>query len=116
MPDFLLEHLLGLRDAQKADRALLERYLQNASPGGVGFLLRHWPKGPFAVSAPVLQDLLSREDERVLVPLLSTMKQHSFLCPAWILDRLQALSSHPSIAVRVWAKALLSGPVRAFSK
>jgi curved DNA-binding protein CbpA len=107
MPDFLLACLLNLNDARKTDRALLGRYLQNANPDGVSFLLRHWPKGPFAASAPVLQNLLSREDENILVPLLSMMKRHSFPCPVWSLDRLSALSSHPSAAVRVWAKALL---------
>jgi hypothetical protein len=108
MPDFLLAYLLNLYGAQKTDRALMERYLQNADSGRAGFLLRHWTKASFAVSMPVLQNLLSREDEAVLVPLLSAMKQHSFPCPAWSLDRLQTLSAHPSAAVRVWAKALFS--------
>jgi hypothetical protein len=109
MPDFFLACLLNLNDAQKTDRALLGRYLQNANPAGVSFLLRHWPKGPFIVSMPVLQNLLSHEDESILVPLLSMMKRHSFSCPVWSLDRLRALSSsHPSAAVRVWAKALLT--------
>jgi hypothetical protein len=107
MPDFLLASLLNLYDAQKTNRPLMERYLQNAAPGGAGFLLRHWPKGPLISSVPVLQNLLSRDDESVLIPLLSMMKQHSFLCPAWGLDRLKDLASHPSLAVRVWAKALL---------
>jgi hypothetical protein len=108
MPDFLLASLLNLYETQKTDRALLERYLQNAAPGGAGFLLRRWPKGPFILSVPLLQNLLSLEDESVLLPLLSTMKQRSFLCPAWSLERLEALAAlHPSVAVRVWAKALL---------
>jgi curved DNA-binding protein CbpA len=108
MPDFFLACLLNLNDAQKTDRALLGLYLQNANPDGVSFLLRHWPQGPFVASMPVLQNLLSREDEKILVPLLSMMKRHSFSCPVWSLDRLSALStSHPSAAVRVWAKALL---------
>jgi hypothetical protein len=108
IPDFLLAYLLNLYGAQKTDRALMERYLQNADSGRAGFLLRHWIKGSFAVSMPVLQNLLARDDEAVLVPLLSAMKQHSFPCPAWSLDRLKTLSAHPSAAVRVWAKALLS--------
>jgi hypothetical protein len=54
-----------------------------------------------------VQNLLSHEDEGVLVPLLSMMKRHSS-CPPRSLDRLKTLSAHPSAAVRVWAKALLS--------
>jgi hypothetical protein len=69
--------------------------------------LRHWPQGPF-FSAPTLRHLLSQEDERVLVPLLRMMKQRSVPCPSWGLERLTAQLSHPNMAVRVWAKALLS--------
>ncbi|MDR2176053.1 MAG: DnaJ domain-containing protein [Synergistaceae bacterium] len=112
MPDFLMGYLLDLYGAQKTDqkidRTLMELYLQNANPGGAGFLLRHWPKGSTAVSAAVLHNLLSREDECVLVPLLNMMKRHSFPCSPRSLERLKTLSVHPSTAVRVWAKTLLS--------
>jgi curved DNA-binding protein CbpA len=106
MPNSLLVHLLRLQSTSPLDRELLELYLQKATPSGIALILRYWPKGPF-VSAPVLRDLLSHKSEVVLVPLLSAMKQRSVPCPEWGRQYLAAHLSHPSVAVRVWAKALL---------
>jgi hypothetical protein len=108
MPDFFLLFLLNPREAQDEDRPLLERYLRKASPRGAVSLLRAWPKGKF-LSAPVLEELLSREDEKILVPLLIAMKQRSLQNPpavysAGVAARLEALSEHPDAAVRVWAR------------
>lgn len=106
LPDFLLTHLLGLRTSQEPNIEILERYIQTANSTGAAIILRHWPKGGF-VSAATLRLLLSREDEIVLIPLLSTMKQRSVPCPPWGYEHLRRLSSHSNVAVRVWAKALL---------
>jgi hypothetical protein len=106
MPDALLIHLLCLQNPRPLDREILERYLQKAAPTGVASILRYWPQGPF-LSVSVLRDLLSRESEVVLVPLLSTMKQRSIPCPEWGREQLNAHLSHPNVAVRIWAKALL---------
>jgi hypothetical protein len=108
MPDILLTHLLRLQSPEPLDREILERYLQKAAPTGVALILRYWPQGPF-VSAPVLRDLLPHESEVVLVPLLSSMKQRSVPCPEWGRKHLNAHLSHPNVAVRIWAKALLPG-------
>ena len=106
LPDFLLTHLLGLRTSQEPDVEILERYIQTASATGAAIILRHWPKGSF-VSPATLRLLLSREDEVVLIPLLSAMKQRSVPCPPWGCEHLKRLSAHSNVAVRVWAKALL---------
>ncbi|MDR1875913.1 MAG: J domain-containing protein [Synergistaceae bacterium] len=103
----LLIWLLRLRGPEPADRELLERYIRNASADGIALILKYWPQGPF-ISPMLLRSLLSCEDETVLVPLLSLMKQRSILCPPWGQGRLNALVSHPNVTVRVWAKALLS--------
>lgn len=106
IPDHLLIFLLHLRSARAVDRELRERYVRNARPGGVALILRHWPEGAF-LSAATLRILLSREEEAVLIPLLSAMKQRAVLCPAWGYERLKSLLTHSNVAVRVWAKALL---------
>jgi hypothetical protein len=108
IPDALLLHLLRLQSPPPLDREILERYLQKAAPAGIALILRYWPQGPF-VSNPVLRALLAHESEVVLVPLLSAMKHRSVPCLEWERDRLNAHLSHPSVAVRIWAKALLSG-------
>jgi hypothetical protein len=106
MPDALLLHVLRLQSASPLDRELLEQYLRKATPSGIASILRYWPQGPF-VSASVLRDLLSHKSEVVLVPLLSAMKQRSIPCPEWGRQQLTAHLSHPNVAVRIWAKALL---------
>jgi curved DNA-binding protein CbpA len=111
MPDAMLIYLLniyglGLTTPSDADRSLWERCLLNAGPNAAAIIIRHWPKGK-EMSAPVLQNLLSCNDEMVLVPLLGILKQRSFVCPPWGRERLTALSSHDNLAVRTWAKALL---------
>ncbi|MDR2179766.1 MAG: DnaJ domain-containing protein [Synergistaceae bacterium] len=108
LPDSLLMHLLRLQNSsQTLDRELMERYLQKASPTGIALILRYWPQETF-VSSSVLLDLLSRKSEVVLVPLLSIMKQRSVPCPEGGREYLTAHLSHPNVAVRIWAKALLS--------
>jgi len=104
MPDSLLSHLLRLYSSP--DRELLESYLGHANASGMALILRRWPQGSF-VSEPTLCRLISHEDEAVLVTILSAMKQRSEPCPKGGLERLNSYLSHPNVAVRVWAKALL---------
>ena len=106
MPDALLTYLLQLYNSHAADRETLELYLCHAGASGVALILRRWPKGNF-ISEPTLRRLISHEDESVLVTILSAMKQRSVPCPKDGLKRMNALLSHPNMAVRVWAKALL---------
>ena len=110
MPDSLLTHLLQLY-SKTADRELLENYLNHAGACGISLILRRWPKGAF-ISEPTLYRLMSHDDESVLVTLFSAMKQRSIPCPKSGLERLNAHLSHPNIAVRVWAKALLSVEIK----
>ncbi|MDR1730487.1 MAG: DnaJ domain-containing protein [Synergistaceae bacterium] len=108
LPDSLLIFLLHLRGPGSVSRELLERYVRNASAGGVVLILRYWPSAPFPFISPeTLRVLLAREDEAVLVPLLATLKQRAVPCLPWGEERLKSLLSHPGVAVRVWAKSLL---------
>ena len=111
MPDALISHLLRLYDSHAADRELLETYLSHAGASGIALILRKWPHGTF-VSESTLRRLISHEDESVLVAVLSTMKQRSVPCPESALGRLSTHLSHPNVAVRVWAKALLPASKR----
>jgi len=106
MPDSLISHLLQLYNTHSADRELLETYLKHAGASAVALILRRWPLGAF-VSEPTLLRLLSHESESVLLSVFSAMKQRSVPCPEGGLARLNACLSHPSTAVRIWAKALL---------
>ena len=106
MPDALLSYLLQLHNPHAADRELLETYLARAGAGGVALILRRWPRGAF-VSEPTLCRLISREDESVLVTTFGAMKQRSVPCPKSGLKLLTSYLSHPNVAVRIWAKALL---------
>jgi len=106
MPDVLLSYLLQLYSSQTADREILELYLCHAGAKGVALIIRQWPKGVF-ISEPTLRRLVSKDDESVLVTILSFMKQRSVPYPKDGLTRLNALLSHPNMSVRVWAKALV---------
>ena len=105
LPDFLVAVLLELRITERPDTGLLERYLRQASPGGAALILRYWPKGS-SPSESTLRHLLDQDDERVLAPLLSAMKQRFPAAALRFRDRLDALSEHPDPAVRVWSRAL----------
>ncbi|GHS98086.1 molecular chaperone DnaJ [Synergistales bacterium] len=105
MPDFFLVWLLNMRETMFMDYATLERYIQKASPHGAASMLRIWPKGRF-LSVRVLEELLSREDEGYLTPLLSAMKQRGVPCPISCRARLSALLEHPNSVVRVYARSL----------
>ena len=112
IPDSFLPYLLYLhtrnhKNPPAADHELLELYLRHAGASGIILILRRWPQGAF-VSEPTLCRLISHEDESVLAAVLNAMKQRSVPCPESALERMNALLSHPSMVVRVWAKALLS--------
>ena len=107
LPDFLIAAMLGLRTEARPDPNLMDRYLAQAGPGAAVLLLRYWPEGR-PPSDPTLRNLLDREDERVLVSLLCVMKQRFPMAALRFRDRLDALSEHPSPAVRVWSRALLA--------
>jgi hypothetical protein len=106
MPDSLLSHLLRLHNPRAADREILETYLCHAGASGAAIIARRWPRGKF-ISESNLRRLISHEDESVLVTILSAMKQRSIPCPKSSVERMNAHLSHPNIAIRVWAKALL---------
>ncbi len=106
MPDPLLSALLGLRTGLEPDLGLMDRYLGQAKAGGAALLLRYWPGVP--PSDKVLLRLLTQDDERVLIPLLCAMKQRFPTAARQFHEQLEALLEHPSSAVRVWSRALLT--------
>ena len=110
MPNTLISHLLQLYNTSAADRELMELYLNHAGASGIALILRRWPLGTF-VSEPTLLHLISHENESVLLSIFSAMKQRSVSCPEGGLERLNACLSHPNMAVRIWAKALLPAAV-----
>ena len=107
LPDFLISALLGLRITERPDTGLLEHYLSQANPGGATLILRYWPQGR-PPSESTLRHLLDQDDERVLAPLLSAMKQRFPSAALRFRERIGALAEHPSPAVRVWSRALLA--------
>lgn len=85
------------------DIDLMEKFLLFVSPENVSVILRRWPNGKI-INSGVIRHLLSSDDEKILVPLLSTAK---IKFPGALLPhkrRLAALETHPSAAVRAWAK------------
>ncbi len=85
------------------DIDLMEKFLLFASPDNIAIILRRWPSGK-SISSSVIRHLLNSDDEKILVPLLSVAKMKF---PGVLLAhkrRLAALESHPSAAVRAWAK------------
>ena len=110
LPPHLVSHLLRLHRPQEVDRSLADRYLQNANPEAAALILRQWPAGS-QPSASAIRRLLHQEDEVFLVLLLGTMKQREIPLPAGCAERLKCLASHANVAIRVWAKALLSRPL-----
>ena len=108
IPNSLLSFLLQLQSPPTTtERDVWEQYLPKAGATGAAMILRRWPHG-LPMPEHVLRQLLSREEEAVLVPLFCAMKQRSIPCPTWSRNLLNASLSHPSVAVRVWAKNLLS--------
>ena len=109
LPNSLISCLLGLRSPDsRADPALMERYLMAAGAEGVALILRYWPPG-IVPGDGTLRRLLDSEEEEVLSPVLSAMKQGFPEAAARFRGRLEALAHHPAAAVRVWSRALLSG-------
>ncbi|MBR1672224.1 MAG: DnaJ domain-containing protein [Fretibacterium sp.] len=107
-PNALLTSLLDLRQqGGTVDPALMERYLSSAAPAGIALILRHWPAGQSPADA-TLRHLLESDDSQVLVPVLSAMKQHFPKAASRHKKRLSELQKHPTPAVRVWGRALLS--------
>ena len=86
---------------------LMDRYLEQAKAGGAALLLRYWPEC-VSPSDKVLLRLLNQDDEHVLVPLLCAMKQRFPTAAHRFHEHLEALCEHPSPAVRVWSRALLT--------
>lgn len=106
LPDPLIVSLLDLQRSKTLDPSSLERYLSAARPSSVPVLLRHWPRGR-PIPDATLRRLLDEEDPRVLVPVLSLMKQDFPQAAARHRGRLTELQEHPASPVRVWSRALL---------
>ena len=88
------------------DSDVIESFLLHIKPEDFAAVLRRWPSGKI-MNSNIVRILLETDDARVLVPVLSLMKssfpQSASLCR----KRLSELESHPTAAVRAWAKKLV---------
>ena len=88
------------------DSDVIEGFLLHIKPEDFAAVLRRWPAGKI-MNSNIVRILLETDDARVLVPVLSLMKssfpQSASLCR----KRLSELESHPTAAVRAWAKKLV---------
>ncbi|MBR0202997.1 MAG: hypothetical protein IJQ56_01390, partial [Synergistaceae bacterium] len=87
------------------DFAVMEKFLLFVTPENAPLIIRRLPSGK-TPSYGVLRHLLSSDDEKLLVPLLSAMKLKFPKAAHDHKNRLYDLELHSSPAVRAWAKQL----------
>ena len=88
------------------DADVIESFLLHIRPEDFAAVLRRWPSGKI-MNPNIVRRLLEAEDARVLVPVLSLMKSAFPQNAAFCRKRLSELESHPTAAVRAWAKKLV---------
>lgn len=89
----------------KAPLEMIRPFLSNSSPAVVANALSCWPAAETG-GRPELTELLKKDDETVLIPLLRLLRREKL--PGWAGDRIEELmKEHPSPAVRVWASAIV---------
>ena len=98
-PASLIINLIG------EEFSVMEKFLLFVSPENAAVILRRIPSGKVP-NASVIRHLLSSDDEKLLVPLLSTMKLKFPQAAAAHKQRLYDLEVHSSPAVRAWARQL----------
>lgn len=98
-PTGLITALIG----NEPDADVMESFLMYVRPDDVAVILRRWPEKKI-MNAGVLRKLLSSDDARVLVPVLSVMKNNFPNLAAQNKKRLKELENHSVAAVRAWAK------------
>ena len=87
------------------DFAVMEKFLLFVSPENAPLIIRRIPAGK-TLCYSVLRHLLSSDDEKLLVPLLSAMKLKFPKSASDHKKRLYDLELHSSPAVRAWARQL----------
>ncbi|MBQ7156114.1 MAG: DnaJ domain-containing protein [Synergistaceae bacterium] len=100
LPSGLLLSLAG------NDADVIEGMLMHIRPEDYAALLRRWPAGK-VMNAGIMRNLLEANDARILVPLLSLIGSNFPQSAAQYKKRLGELESHPTAAVRAWAKKLV---------
>ena len=88
------------------DPDVIEALLMHIKPEDYAALLRRWPAGK-AMNPSITRNLLESSDARILVPLLSLIKSNFPQTAPHYKKRLLELESHPTAAVRAWAKKLV---------
>ena len=88
------------------DPDVIEGLLMHIKPEDYAALLRRWPAGK-TMSPSITRKLLESNDARILVPLLSVIKSNFPHTSSHYKKRLIELESHPTAAVRAWAKKLV---------
>ncbi len=98
--------LRSLRGAPNVE-VLLVRWLSHRSEKVVAEALAQWPLSAPPPDELSLSRLLRRREEIVLIPLLRLLYRYG--APPWAFFSLRNLASdHPSTAVRVWARSVVS--------
>ena len=87
------------------DPDVIEGMLMHIRPEDYAALLRRWPAGKI-MNAGIMRKLLESDDARILVPLLALIKSNFPQSAAQCRKRLAELESHPTAAVRAWARKL----------
>jgi hypothetical protein len=81
-------------------------FLSNPSDYAIATVLSNWPQNERLPDAVEVLNLLKKDSETILVPLLRLLKKERL--PAWIMPAITKLSrEHKSPAVRVWAGAIV---------
>ena len=88
------------------DPDVIESFLLHIKPEDYAALLRRWPSGR-VMSPTITRRLLDSNDARILVPVLSLMKSNFPAQASQHRKRLGELETHPTAAVRAWAKKLV---------
>lgn len=88
------------------DFAVMEKFLLFVSPENAPLIIRRIPSGKTPCYS-VLHHLLSSDDEKLLVPLLSAMKMKFPQAAQAHKKRIYDLELHTSPAVRAWARKIM---------
>ena len=88
------------------DPDVIESFLLHIKPEDYAALLRRWPSRK-VMSPTITRRLLDSKDARILVPVLSLMKSNFPAQASQHRKRLGELETHPTAAVRAWAKKLV---------
>ncbi|MDR3333242.1 MAG: DnaJ domain-containing protein [Synergistaceae bacterium] len=91
---------------KKLPAAYYSVFLTNSSDSVIASVLSNWPQNENLPDSSEVFNLLKKEDEAILLPLLRLLKKGNQ--PIWVISAIAKISrEHKSPAVRVWASAIV---------